>query len=115
MRRPSLSLPVAGCILLAGLLLAVKLFTTEVKLRDEPTIGLALRSQPHLDNSIQVQQLEHASGLYLLVIDENDYIGGPIYRFLVGPGWLMGLALALILVSVSWLAHVRRRSASADS
>jgi hypothetical protein len=113
MRRPSFRVVAAFIlVLLAALLLGVKLFTTEVSFADEPSIGVALRLRPHQGNSIQLRGPEDVPGIYLLFIDENDYVGGPLYRFVVGGGWWAGCAGSLVLALACLLLYPRRRNCS---
>jgi hypothetical protein len=71
---------------------ALKLFTYEYYLRDDPTCGIAARSHP----SLVSHQVLQASDL-VLFSDENDFPGSRIYQVVVGWGYLVVLAGGLFV------------------
>lgn len=92
---------VAWC-LLSSSLVALKLYTFEFFLREEPTAGLALRREPGLNNQRLVPDSSQLRDVVILIQSENDFLGGDTYRFLVGGGWF-GIPLvsgALVLAAV---------------
>ena len=99
-------------VLLAAGLLGLKLFTTEVSFADESSVGLAVRFQPGFGNSVQIRSGENPSGIYFLVLDENEYIGGRLYRFLVDGGWLAGCLGSLVLAVWCMRRSISDRSRS---
>jgi hypothetical protein len=93
-------LVVAALLALAGL--AVKLFTYEFHLADDPTCGVALRLRPGWSN---LARAASPARTRVLLEDENDFIGSGLYRGLVGWGFVVPLA-GLALVSVAaWRAR----------
>lgn len=94
---------VLGAILIAISLsmIAVKLFTYEFFLRDDPTCGIALRGDPALTSHAPLRILPSGRTDRVLIQDENDYLGGSAYRFVVGVGWILFPALSIIILILS--------------
>jgi hypothetical protein len=79
----------------AVLAVLLKLFTYEFLLRDDATVGLALRSVPSLTSRVVV---EHSPSPHLILVQsENDFLGSGLYEGLVHWGWIV-LAIAGIAV-----------------
>lgn len=83
----------------AVLAVALKFFTYEFSLSDDPTCGIAARWRPSLVN---LQRLTR--GDLVLLTDENDFPGSGIYRALVSWGYLV------ILVAGPAIYLARKRS-----
>jgi hypothetical protein len=84
--------------LIAVLAVLLKLFTYEFALRDDATVGVALRSVPSLASRLVV---EHAPNPHLILVQsENDFMGSGLYESLAHWGWIVlvivGIAMALI-------------------
>jgi hypothetical protein len=82
---------------IAVLALLLKLFTYEFLLRDDATVGLALRSVPSLISRLVV---EHSPSPHLILVQsENDFMGSGLYESLAHWGWIVlvivGIAVAL--------------------
>jgi hypothetical protein len=90
----------------AVLALMLKLFTFEFVLRDDPTAGVALRAVPSL---VSHRVVQHSPNPHLILIqDENDFIGGNIYRWLVGWGWIFVVAALPLMVALArWRSRAR--------
>lgn len=83
---------------LAWAALAIKLFTVEVRYADDPTIGVALRAMPSLENFEEIKDEERA---FILGPDENSYLGRGLYVHTVGWIWWVSLlGLLSLLVSL---------------
>jgi hypothetical protein len=86
----------------AAALLAVllKLFTYQFYFQDGPSTGLALRVVPSLTSQLTVDGANGAPDA-VLVEDENDFVGGPAYRWTVSLGWwlLPAAWVALLIVA----------------
>jgi hypothetical protein len=83
---------------IAVLALLLKLFTYEFLLRDDATVGVALRSVPSL---VSRQIVEHSPRPHLILVQsENDFLGSGLYESLVHWGWIVlviaGIAMLLI-------------------
>jgi hypothetical protein len=87
--------------LIATLAVALKLFTYEFHLPDDPTGGVALRSSP---GWVSRQLLQPGDGVVLS--DENEFVGAGLYRAAVNWGYLGVLAVGPLL-----LLRMRRGSA----
>jgi hypothetical protein len=61
---------------IAALALLLKLFTYEFVLRDDPTIGVALRTWP----SLVSRQVLSRSPSAIVVQSENDFLGSGLYE-----------------------------------
>jgi|HubBroStandDraft_4_1064222.scaffolds.fasta_scaffold810036_1 hypothetical protein len=98
----------AACIglgVVALLALALKLFTFEYFLKDDPTSGLAMRAIPALTNR---QVLLHSPPRSLILMeDENDFLGAGVYRAATGWG-LAALILGWIVLFVAMRRQPRR-------
>jgi hypothetical protein len=78
---------------MALLALALKLFTFEYFLKDDPTSGIAVRAIPSLTSH---QVLQHSPPRSLILVeDENEFLGAGLYR--AATGW------ALIVLVFGWL------------
>lgn len=97
-------------IALAAALLALKLFTAEVWLADDPTVILAIKPSPSMENLIRLNRQESFDQFQILILDENDFVGRPIYTALTSWGWIALPLLALIFGAA--LRHFRPRSKS---
>jgi hypothetical protein len=86
----------------------LKLFTFEFLLRDDPTVGIALRAAPSM---VSHRVVEHSPNPRLILIqDENDFIGGPPYRWVVRWGWIILVAgLPLMIVRMRLRSRSRGR------
>ena len=86
----------------ALLALALRLFTFEYFLKDDPTSGLAVRMIPSWSNR---QTLQHSPPRsQILMEDENDFLGAGLYR--AATGW------GLVTLGVGWIVlfvAVKRR------
>jgi hypothetical protein len=83
---------------IAVLAVLLKLFTYEFALRDDATVGVALRSVPSLASRVVV---EHSPSPHnILVQSENDFMGSGLYESFVHWGWIVlvivGIAVPLI-------------------
>ncbi|MBL8150371.1 MAG: hypothetical protein JNN15_10645 [Blastocatellia bacterium] len=77
----------------------VKLFTVEAHYSDDPTVSLLIRSSPSLDNYLIIKKELPTNIVYVLVSDENDYIGSSLYWLVVSFGWIVSfLALVAFLL-----------------
>jgi len=79
--------------LIAALAVALKLFTYEFYLPDDPTGGVALRSSPGL---VSRQLLQQGDGV--LLSDENEFLGVGLYRAAVNWGYVGVLAVGPLLL-----------------
>ncbi|MGD8914813.1 MAG: hypothetical protein PVI97_13420 [Candidatus Thiodiazotropha sp.] len=77
----------------------IKLFTYEFYLEDDPTTGIALRDYPALvSRQILVETLSDSD--YILIQDENSFIGEGLYRALITWGWITLLTVWLLLLAM---------------
>ena len=81
----------------AVLAVLLKLFTYEFLLRDDATVGVALRGVPSL---VSRQIVAHSPSAHLILVQsENDFLGSGLYEGLVHWGWIVlvivGIAVAL--------------------
>ncbi len=76
----------------AGLAVALKLFTYQYSLSDDPTCGLAARLRPSLVNQQRLNKSD-----FVILTDENDFPGSGIYQALVNWGYLAVLASGPII------------------
>ena len=98
---------------LSLLLLALKLFTCEAYLVDEPTVGIVVRGLPSLESKCALSTPHAAATARFLIHDENDFVGSDIYRWTVRVGWL---ALPLLTAGCAvWLAMRQRSDSTAPS
>jgi hypothetical protein len=81
------------------LALTLKLFTYEYYYEDDATSGIALRLYP----SLEIRLVLDESTLYILITDENSFLGEGLYRILVSWGWLVLLGLIVVILIVSRL------------
>jgi hypothetical protein len=84
-------------VFLIMLTLTLKLFTYEYYYEDDATTGIALRLYPSLENRLVLDE----STAYILVTDENSFLGEGLYRILVDWGWLVLLGLGVVIMIVS--------------
>jgi hypothetical protein len=87
----------AFSILVIVLALTLKLFTYEYYFEDDATTGIALRLNPSLENKLVLDE----SSVYILITDENSFLGEGLYRILVSWGWLVLLALGIVTMIAS--------------
>lgn len=81
---------VVGALAVAAL--ALKLFTYEYYLTDDPSSGLALRSSAGFVNHQPLQKTDR-----VLVSDENGFVGESVYRAVVNWGWaVIGIAWPVV-------------------
>lgn len=94
-----------GIIAVVALLL--KLFTYEFVLRDDPTVGVALRTWPSL---VSKQVLSRSpSANVILVQSENDFLGSGLYENFAKWGWIiLAIAGTSVLVFPGRRAEIRR-------
>lgn len=90
------------------MMIAVKLFTYEFFLPDDPTCGIALRRTPALISYAPLRASPSGPMDRILIQDENDYLGGVVYRFIVDLGWILVPVLSIVALSIS---SVMRRKA----
>ena len=84
-------------------LLALKLFTYEFYLPDDPTGGIALRRAPAVVSKQHLQP-----GDSVLLSDENEFLGAGLYRAAVGWGYVAAVAAGpLLLIWRKRRAHRR--------
>jgi hypothetical protein len=84
---------------IAVLAVLLKLFTYEFALRDDATVGVALRSVPSLASR---QIVAHSPSAHLILVQsENDFMGSGLYEGLVHWGWIVLViaGTAVLLVS----------------
>jgi hypothetical protein len=74
---------------LALISIAIKLFLVEVRYPDDPTIGLAVRAAPSLHS---YSRNPDAPVVGYLWIDESDYPGSALFRWMAGADWLASRA-----------------------
>jgi cbb3-type cytochrome oxidase subunit 3 len=106
----------AACLALAlasGLSIALKLFTYEFHLADDPTTGVALRATPSLSSSGLLGRSASFGPDRVLLSDENGFLGEGLYRFFVQVGW-MAFPLAALGCAL-WMLSARRRERRAYS
>jgi hypothetical protein len=84
-----------------------RLYLIEVRYREDPSIGLAIKDSPSLV-SYQYDD-EQVKVVEILLLDEHAYLGEDAYAFLVKGGWLIFPSLFLLL-SLVWLWHRRGTS-----
>lgn len=95
-------------IAIAAVLLSIKLFTAEVRLVDDPTVVLAIKPAPSMENLIRLNQQDSLDQFQILILDENDFVGRPIYSALTSWGWIALPLLTLIFGFA--IRHYRPRS-----
>lgn len=100
-----LSLALAALCLL---LLALKLFTYEFYLPDDPTTGIALRSEPMLESHMPLHSSAGMHSDIVLLQDENDFIGADLYRFTVRIGWLLTPLVTVLAAGALLFRHPRQ-------
>jgi hypothetical protein len=83
------------------LCLALKLFTTEIRHSDDPSIALAIRSTPALTNRMVLPEGARFSDYTVLLADENAYLGMSLYALTTAWLWWLLPALALVVVVVA--------------
>ena len=72
---------------IAVLALLLKLFTYEFLLRDDPTVGVALRGVPSL---VSRQVVPHSPSPRLILVEsENDFLGSGLYKNFASWGWVV--------------------------
>jgi hypothetical protein len=95
----------------ALLALALRLFTFEYFLKDDPTSGLAVRTIPSLTNR---QTLQHSPPpSRILTEDETDFLGASVYR--AATGWVLAILILGWIVLVVALRRQSRRLAGSRS
>jgi hypothetical protein len=86
---------------IVALALALKLFTFEYFLADDPTSGIAVRPAPSLQSR---QMLQHSPPYGRIITEtENDFLGASAYRFMTTWGWL-----AVVLIGPALYVIARR-------
>ena len=98
---------VVAAAALSVAMIALKLFTTEVRFADDPTVQLALRGRPSLASKILVHDDRESRTLHVILSDENAFVGQSIYRMITSFGWLIGCA---VLAGYSVYAAAGRRA-----
>jgi hypothetical protein len=89
---------IALCVVL------LKLFSTEITFRDDPTHMLAFRAVPSLENYILLDDL-NSGAYYVFSVDENDLIEGVFYSFVVDY-----LSYLLVFVCIGlWFIYCGRK------
>lgn len=83
-------------IIFVFIFLAFKLFTTEVRLTDDPASILVLRSFPSLENSIILLNPENLKDYHVLIFDENGFVGQEVYHFITRYLWWLYPLLGLV-------------------
>lgn len=83
-------------ILFVFLFVAIKLFTTEVSFSDDPTNILALRSLPSLNNSITLTSHLKIESYYVLLSDENGFLGQGLYQYTTKYFWWLIPVIGLV-------------------
>lgn len=74
-------------VVISALCVTIKLFTVELTYPDDPSIALAVRGEPALDNRTTLTDEQQFSDFHTLLIDENAYIGQTLYRGITAWGW----------------------------
>ena len=75
-----------------------KLFLIEIRFRDDPSIGLAIKSSPSLSSYLYIGEADEVMSIVLL--DETTYAGEEFYAFMAGGGWLIFPVLFLFVCFV---------------
>lgn len=99
---------VIASVLIAAALFSIKLLTAEVRLADDPTVALAIKPAPSMENLIRLTEQESLDQFQILILDENDFVGRPIYEAITSWGWIALPLLTLIFGFA--LRLIRRRS-----
>lgn len=92
--------------LISGWLIAIKLFTYEFYLADDPTAGVALRPVPSLTSRAELGRSAAFGPDRVLITDENAFLGQGLYRIFVRIGWI-AFPLSTLLCVAGW-SRVRR-------
>lgn len=85
--------------------LAIKLFTTEFYLPDDPTSGIAWRSSPSWSNRELRAELPSPPSRIIAQSENGPILEGP-YRLLVSWGWLT----LLVAAGLSFVVGPRKRA-----
>jgi hypothetical protein len=80
---------------IVGIALLGRFFTTEIRFPGDPTVMLAVRATPDWRNHTVLGGRESMRHHFVLVADENDYIGSEMYAAFTKWGWLVMIAGAL--------------------
>jgi hypothetical protein len=94
-----------GLLVASLLALAIKLFTFEAHLRDDPTVSLVLRMSPSLENRRFLDDSSQLDAVVVLAEDENSLWAEGLYSALVSVGWWL---LPLLLVAAWRVPSLRR-------
>lgn len=81
----------------------LKFFTAEILFADDPTSLLVFRSTPSFDNSITMEPNDSLEGYYLLVSDENGFVGEGLYFLIVQYLWWAMPLLGFVFISYNKL------------
>lgn len=92
------------------MLMAVKLFTYEFFLPDDPTSGIALRREPALINRGRLSTSPSGRTDRVFIQDENEFLGSGAYRFAVGTGWILFPALSIVTLLFSFVRRPEAES-----
>ncbi|WP_444905891.1 hypothetical protein ACJJIR_14590 [Microbulbifer sp. SSSA008] len=85
-------------IMLFCVLIAVKLFTAEVSLADDPIVAFSIKKGASFDNKITENSHEDISKYIVLFTDENGFLGEKIYFILVDFLWWLIPVLYFVVV-----------------
>lgn len=89
-------------------LLFIKLFTSEIHLVDDTTVGIIVRDHPSFVNFRSYVSEKESEQMHYLIADENEYLGQGTYRFIVGLGWLPGVFFGGIFLLGGVLIDIAR-------
>jgi len=81
------NLLLTSLVVLSALAVTIKLFTVELTYPDDPSIALAVRGEPALNNRLTLDGKQRFSDFHTLLIDENAYLGQTLYRGITAWGW----------------------------
>jgi len=96
-------------VALAVFAVAAKLFTYEFYLTDDTTSGVALRATPSLESRMLLRNTSSSGTDWILLRDENGFLGQGVYRFTVQAGWILISVLAFVGTAASYLAGYQKK------
>lgn len=89
----------AFTLIVTIMLVLIKMFTSIIRLSDDPVNFLVIRLYPSFSNETLLNS--HDFGEYVILFsDENGLIGDSIYFFITGYLWWLMLIFSIVFVSV---------------
>ncbi len=98
-----------------ALLFVIKLFTAVITLNDDPTNFLVFSLTPSFSNDIFMPSI-NIDQYFILISDENGFVGDSIYYFLTQYLWWIMLTVTFFVVFLSpkKIEHIKNRNPPAN-